>query len=330
MTGNSRECYGPPVTPGSRASDHFFTVLLVLAMVGWAGTWTSGKLTAGSAPIGFVVFARFALTTVSLVPVLLVARESFALPWKSLPSLLAAAAAMTAYNRLFFTGMRLGLAGSGGVIAASLSPVLTLLATRAIERRRPGTVETAGVLLGFAGGAVLLRFWRFSAAELAASGNLFFVLASASWVVVTLASQRAQRHVTFFSCSFHVNALSAALALPWALSSGLTVHVERPAPFWLNIAYLALVGTSFSTTVYFRASHRLGAQRASSFMFLVPALAPLIAWLVMRETPEQATLLGGPLAVAAVYLINRGGPGPAQSGSHRQGIRDKKRSVALE
>lgn len=296
---------------GNRVSDRLFAALLVLAMVGWGGTWTSAKLIAGSASLELVVFWRFLLTTVSLVPVLLAAGEPFALSLGSLPGLLVAAAAMTAYNHLFFRGMRTGLAGTGGVIVASLNPVLTLLAMRLLERRRPGPIETVGVLLGFAGGAILLRIWRFSVTELVASGNLSFLLASASWVVLTLVSQRVQARVTFLSYSFYVNFLATLMNLPWALRGGLAVHVERPALFWLNVAYLALIGTSFATTVYFRASRRLGAQRASSFMFLVPALAPLIAWIVMREVPERATLLGGPLAVAAVYLVNRGTPQPA-------------------
>ena len=299
------------MTSENRVSDRLFTLLLVLAMVGWGGTWTSAKLIAGSTSLELVVFWRFALTTLSLLPVMLAARESFALAWRSLPGLIAAAAAMTVYNHLFFGGVRSGLAGTGGVIVTSLNPVLTLLALRAIERRRPGIVEMIGVLLGFAGGAILLRVWRFSLADLAASGNLFFLLASVTWAALTLLSQRVQRHVTFISYSFYVNALSALMNLPWALRSGLDVRVESPVSFWLNLAYLAFVGTSFATTVYFRASRRLGAQRASSFMFLVPALAPLISWLVIGEVPERATLLGGPLAVLAVYLINRGSPASA-------------------
>ncbi len=296
------------MTSQNRVSDRLFTVLLVLAMVGWGGTWTSAKLIAGSTSLERVVFWRFALTTLSLVPVLLAARESFALSWRSLPGLVAAAAAMTAYNHLFFGGVRSGLAGTGGVIVTSLSPVLTLLALRVLDRRRPGAVEAIGVLLGIAGGAILLRVWQFSLADLAASGNLFFLLAALTWAALTLVSQRVQKRVTFLSYSFYVNAFSTLMNLPWALKGGLAVTVEHPVSFWLNLSYLAFVGTSFATTVYFRASRRLGAQRASSYMFLVPALAPLISWLVISEAPERATLLGGPLAVLAVYLINRGGP----------------------
>jgi drug/metabolite transporter (DMT)-like permease len=272
LTRVARQCYGPPVARANRVSDGVFVLLLALAAV------------------------------------LLAAREPFALPSKSLPGLLAAAAAMTVYNHLFFAGVRAGLAGSGGVIVTSLNPVITFLAMRAIERRRPAAVEVLGVLLGIAGGAILVGGWR-----LGSGGSLFFLLAAVTWSALTLLSQRVQTRVTFLAYSFYVNAFSALMNLPWALRDGLRVRVESPGVFWLNLAYLAIVGTAFATTVFFRASRRLGPQRASSFMFLVPFLAPLISWLVIGETPERATLLGGPLAVVAVYLINRGGVPSAQN-----------------
>jgi drug/metabolite transporter (DMT)-like permease len=294
------------VKSDSRVSDANFVLLLVLSMVGWAGTWTSGHVIAGATSLELLVFWRFALTSASLVPVLLLAREPLAVPWASVPGLVVAAALMAVYNFLFLAGVRTGLAGTGGVIVTSLNPVLTFLATRVIERRRPAPIEALGVFLGIAGGAVLLRFWRFSAADLVASGNLFFVLAAVAWSALTLLSQRVQRHVGFLPYSFYVNALSTLLILPLALAQGFVIRADRPWFFWLNLAYLAIVGTSFATTVFFRAARRLGAQRASSFIFLVPALAPIISWLAIGERPETATLLGGPLAVAAVYFVNRG------------------------
>jgi drug/metabolite transporter (DMT)-like permease len=310
-----RAWYGPRVTSDTRVSDATFVLLLVLAMIGWGGTWTSGHVIAGITSLELLVFWRFVLTSVSLVPVLLFAREPFAVPWASVPGLVGAAVLMAAYNFLFLGGVRTGLAGTGGVIVTSLNPVLTFLATRLIERRRPAPLEIAGVILGIAGGAVLLRVWIFSPADLVASGNLFFVLAAVTWSALTLVSHRVQRRVGFLSYSFYVNALSTALILPFAAVQGFAVRADRPGFFWLNLAYLAIVGTSFATTVFFRAARRLGAHRASSFIFLVPALAPIISWLAIGERPETATLLGGPLAVAAVYLINRGGRIPDTEGA---------------
>lgn len=94
--------------------------------------------------------------------------------------------------------------------------------------------------------------------------------------------------------------LDFILALPYDVLG--VVHAGYP--FWLNIVYLSVCATTFGTTAYFFASSKLGASRASSFMFLVPTSAVLISWLVLNEQPKLSTILGGILAMGAVYLIN--------------------------
>ena len=113
--------------------------------------------------------------------------------------------------------------------------------------------------------------------------------------------------------SFYVNAFSALLALPLALRGGVETPQTAQMLFWLNIGYLALVSTAFATTVYFRASLRLGPHRAASFILLVPVLAPLLSWIFLGEIPETTTVVGAPFAIAAVYLVNRGSASSASS-----------------
>jgi drug/metabolite transporter (DMT)-like permease len=75
--------------------------------------------------------------------------------------------------------------------------------------------------------------------------------------------------------------------------------------FWISLFYIAVISTTFGTTVYLYASSKLGSSRASSFIFLVPATALFSSWLFLSEVPAWTTLAGGALAVAAVYTINK-------------------------
>jgi drug/metabolite transporter (DMT)-like permease len=49
----------------------------------------------------------------------------------------------------------------------------------------------------------------------------------------------------------------------------------------------------------------LGSQKASSFTFMVPAAAMIFAMIILGEKLELTTLIGGGMAISAVYLINR-------------------------
>jgi drug/metabolite transporter (DMT)-like permease len=75
--------------------------------------------------------------------------------------------------------------------------------------------------------------------------------------------------------------------------------------FWLALIYLAVLGQSVATTIFFIASAKLGSQKTSSFMFLVPIFSLLVAWIVLDETIQSHIIIGGALSLIAVYFINK-------------------------
>ncbi|MFT7003156.1 MAG: drug/metabolite transporter (DMT)-like permease, partial [Sulfurimonas sp.] len=75
--------------------------------------------------------------------------------------------------------------------------------------------------------------------------------------------------------------------------------------FWISLVYLAVFGQSLATTIFFIASAKLGSQKTSSFMFLVPFFSLLVAWMVLDEAIQTHILVGGSLSLIAVYFINK-------------------------
>ena len=75
--------------------------------------------------------------------------------------------------------------------------------------------------------------------------------------------------------------------------------------FWLNLFFSASINTAGATTFYFYATSKIGADKASTFMFMVPLTAALGAWLLISEIPQWNTLLGGVIGLVAVYVLNR-------------------------
>ncbi len=284
---------------------------MLASMVIWGGTWPAGKVAAVATPPERIVFWRFVLTAAALAPALAMRSLNrspvtpFALSRRSWLFVAAAAVSLVGYNELFLWGVRLGLASAGGIVVPTLSPVVTFLVMAAAGRRRPGPLAVLGVLLGLAGGAVILRVWQLDLGDLGRSGNLFFLAAALVWTSVTICSQRAQEGAGFIPVSLAIYAIAAACALPVALATG-GVRPPATASFWLLVTYLAVAATSFATTVYFFASSRLGSARASSFMFVVPLGAVLLSWLFLAERPDVLTLAGGVLSIGAVYLVNSG------------------------
>ena len=96
-------------------------------------------------------------------------------------------------------------------------------------------------------------------------------------------------------CSF----LKNLLEIPFNLLTG-----KLSPAFWGNIFYLAVITSLCATPIYFFASKKLSANRASSFNLFVPFFAVLGSFLILHEIPKVITVAGGVFAMAAIYLIN--------------------------
>ena len=62
---------------------------------------------------------------------------------------------------------------------------------------------------------------------------------------------------------------------------------------------------SISLLAYLVATTVIGAERASTFIFLVPVSAILTSWFTLGEVIELHTIVGMLLGVSAVMLINK-------------------------
>jgi len=294
----------PQVDPCNKNSAFIFTLLLVVSMVIWGGSWVSAKVMAERLTPEVLSFWRFFLSFVSFVPMLILLRKPFTFSLSGFGYSVLGAFFISAYMYFFFRGLEHGLAGAAGVLVTSMMPFMTLLFTMMLFRKKASGRDIAGLVLGMAGAAVLLQLWNFNANDLFQGGNLLFVLCSALWALVTICSQRAAATISPYYFSFLTYGISTLFFLPSAFSQGIFVVFHEDALFWVNLIFLAIISSNFATTIYFVAAERLGSYRTSSFVFLVPASAMLLSWIFLGEVPQPLTIVGGTIAISAVYLIN--------------------------
>lgn len=282
-----------------------FALLMVVAMMLWGGGWPALKILTTDVSWEVATFWRFALMTLAFIPVLAWYRVPMrlslrALGWVSLSAFLNAA-----FMGLSFWGVAVGTAGAGGVVITTLSPILTVLVSLLFFGLKPSRRHVAGLFIGLLGGAIMVDVWDWEI--LSHGGNLIFVLCALVWAVLTLSAQRSHLHLDPIHYTFLLGLVATLGMAVVAYPHGIGSAFDQGWEFWGAAAYLAVLGQTVASTIYFVASGKMGSNRASAFMFLVPVCALIASYLMLDEIPSSELLVGGAISIAAVYLINRRG-----------------------
>jgi len=280
-----------------------FTYLLVLSMFLWGGGWSALKILTQDLSMDVIVFWRFFLMSLSFIPILFFLGKPIELNKASLKYVMGSSILNMAFMMFSFFGIKYGLAGAGSVIITTMSPVMTFLLAALLFKKRISTAQYFGLFLGLVGGAIMLQLSDFS---LFFNGsNIYFLLCALTWAGVTILAQYSQKHIHPIHYSFLISIVATIATYFYSYNSDLTAVFEQDATFWSALLYLAVLGQSVATTIFFMASGKLGSEKTSSFMFLVPVFALLTAWLVLGEPLQFHIVVGGFVSITALFFINR-------------------------
>ena len=279
--------------------------LMILAMLSWGLSWTNAKILGQYCGAPLIMVWRFLLAAISIAPILKISNITFKPNKEDIRLIIVNSLFMVSYNFFYFKGTQIGLAGAGGVLVTTLNPILTMIVTGIVFRTKVHKKDILGLILGFIGGAFIIRAWEFDLNSVLKSGNLFFILASISWVCVTITTSLSKNKTSYMTYSFWSFTIAFLMCLPIASNEILFSVFEFDFIFWINLIILSFIAMSFGTSIYFLASTELGPKQASAYIFLVPITAIGFAMLFLSEQLQLSTLVGGMLGIYAVYLINK-------------------------
>lgn len=286
------------------ANNQYLAWGMCISMFLWGLSWPSGKvLTHYCSAINFTVY-RYLFVLATMLLLLPLAGAPFKMRKSGIPIVLVSGILLAVYSYLFFIGIKKGAAGAGGVLVTTLNPIMAYAIGIVLKRSLPGQKELFGLMLGLLAGLILLKVWDNKA--LLEGGNIYFLLASITWAVMSKFTSKAALHGSSMSFSLWQYLVTLLCLLPLTDFSEMhaAIHITDHL-FWLNLLFGSVIVTAMATTVYFYTTTRLGAERASSFIFLVPFAAAISSWIFLGEKILTHTIIGGLLGIAAVYFINK-------------------------
>ncbi len=294
MTGNTKP-----------SNEKRLLLALILSMLIWGMSWSSAKVLSQYGSAMSIAYIRFWFVVLALGPMLKVLKIPLTISKNGIKSVLPGGAVMGCYSLVFFGGLQVGMAGAGGVMVTTLSPIFAFLIGLILFRRKLQQNEWLGLAIGLLAGAVLLKAWN-KPEDVLASGNLYFVGAAFLWAVLSKISSSANRfgHPLSFNLWMHITTC-VLLSFLVDFKEVFTILTTGDRYFWGNILYFGLINSCFATATYLFATTKLGAEKASTFIFLVPVSALLGSWAFLNESVQWNSVVGGLVGIAAVLLINR-------------------------
>ncbi len=287
----------------TQSNKNIFYALMFLAMAGWGASWVNAKVLSAYMNEYELIFFRNFFTIITLAPVLVITRKYFYINLKSLAIAVIAAIIMIVYLKCYFLGTKFGTASLGGALVTTLIPINTFLIMALFFGRKIQRKDIFALCLGALGILTMLNIWSFSAEQIFAKQNLYFLAASILWPIITIISSKITK-TSPMVFTFYMYIIMTIIVSIFFVDFGKINYESYDYIFWINIISLAVISTTFATSIYFIGIEKLGTNEVSSFIFLVPLFAIILSVIFLKEHISLSIIIGTILTLIAVKILN--------------------------
>lgn len=287
----------------SEKNKNIFYAFMFLAMAGWGLSWVSAKVLSAYINEYEMIFFRNIFTVITLLPVLLFTKKSFYINLKSFILVLVASVVMIAYMKCFFLGTKFGTASLGGALVTTMIPINTFIIMALFFGKKIEKKDIFALILGALGVFTMLNIWSFSHEEIFSQKNIYFVLASILWPILTIVSSKATK-ISPMVFTFYMYVITTIMVMVFFVDVPNINYKEFDWIFWLNVLSISIISTTFATTLYFVGIEKLGTNEVSSFIFLVPLFAIILSVIFLKENISLSIIVGTILTLIAVKILN--------------------------
>jgi drug/metabolite transporter (DMT)-like permease len=281
----------------------FFYILMILAMLSWGASWVNVKILGDYITYNELIFYRYIITTVTMLPIVFYMKLSLKISLKNLFLSFIAALMLVIYTIFFYLGTKYGTSGLGGALVTTTIPIVTFILLVIFFKKKIFSKDLFALFLGAIGVLTILNIWQLSYQDIFTQTNLFFMLCAFTWGLLTITNTKSSNiHPMIFS--FYVYLVSVVIS--FFMTDFINGNILKlDFKFWFNLIFISIVSTTFATSIYFVGIKKIGTSQSSAFVFLVPFFAIFLSYLFLDELIYITTIIGTILTIIAIYMLNK-------------------------
>lgn len=284
------------------SNKNIFYILMFFAMIGWGGSWVNVKILSSYINEYDVMFFRYIITAVTMIPIMLVLRKKFTIDKKSFFLVIVTSIILVAYMKYFFLGTKLGTASLGGAFVTTLIPINTFLILALLGSKKIEKKDYFALLLGAIGVLTMLNVWSANFDEIFVVHNLYFILASILWPLLTIVSSKAT-NISPIVFTFYMYIVTSLMSM-FFMDFSTIAYEKFDYIFYINLFAITIFASTFANTIFFLGIEKLGAANVSSFIFLVPFAAITLSAIFLKENITISIIIGTIMTIIAVKILN--------------------------
>jgi drug/metabolite transporter (DMT)-like permease len=275
-------------------------------MILWGISWPTSKILTTYTDITTIMFLKFFLSALTIIPIIYFLKLKPFFTQTLLKPTFFSLVFLLLYNWFMFYGLKIGTSSLGGLIVTGTTPIFSFILIAVFYNQIITSKQKLGLSLGLIGTLITLNIFSFSFEEIFKLENSLFVLASVFWAFVTFFSTQTKDKINSILLTLYLYLISSALIYIFVIDTTKIIQIfEYDTIFWLNLIYTTIITTGLATTFYFKASNLLGTNLTASFIFLVPIVAVVSSVIMLRESLQIETIIGGTILILAIWLINK-------------------------